>query len=52
MDLSLMDLYVEPELADHIINKIFTIQKEYIEKAFEVCGDAIDIVYLSDDMGM
>jgi uroporphyrinogen decarboxylase len=52
MDLSLMDLYVEPELADYIIDKIFTIQKEYIEKAFEVCGDALDIVYLSDDMGM
>ncbi|MDY0290590.1 MAG: uroporphyrinogen decarboxylase family protein [Sphaerochaeta sp.] len=52
MDLSLMDLYAEPELADHIIDKIFTIQKQYIEKAFEVCGDAIDVVYLSDDMGM
>lgn len=52
MDLSLMDLYVEPELADAIIAKIFTIQKSYIEKAFAVCGDALDIVYLSDDMGM
>ncbi len=52
MDFSLMDLYVEEELADAIIEKIFTLQKRYIEKAFEVCGDAIDIVYLSDDMGM
>lgn len=52
MDLSLMDLYVEQDLADAIIDKIFNIQKRYIEKSFEVCGDAIDIVYLSDDMGM
>ena len=52
MDLSLMDLYAEPELADYLIDKIFTIQKRYIEKAFEVCGDTIDVVYLSDDMGM
>lgn len=52
MDQSLMDLYVEPELADAIITKIWSIQSEYIERAFAECGDAIDIVYLSDDMGM
>lgn len=52
MDISLMDLYVEQDLADAIIDKIFKIQKRYIEKSFEVCGDALDIVYLSDDMGM
>lgn len=52
MDQSLMDLYVEEELADAIIARIRSIQSEYIEKAFEACGDAIDLVYLSDDMGM
>jgi len=52
MDQSLMDLYVEQQLADTIIDKIWSIQSEYIERAFAECGDAIDIVYLSDDMGM
>ncbi len=52
MDISLMDLYVEQDLADAIIDKIFNIQKRYIEKSFEACGAALDIVYLSDDMGM
>jgi uroporphyrinogen decarboxylase len=52
MDQSLMDLYVEEELADAIITKIWTIQSEYIERAFNICGSEIDIVYLSDDMGM
>jgi uroporphyrinogen decarboxylase len=52
MDQSLMDLYVEEELADAIIEKIWSIQSEYIEKAFQACGSAIDLVYLSDDMGM
>ncbi|MDD3823995.1 MAG: uroporphyrinogen decarboxylase family protein, partial [Sphaerochaetaceae bacterium] len=52
MDQSLIDLYVEPELSDAIIERILSVHKEYIERAFAVCGDALDLVYLSDDMGM
>jgi len=52
MDQSLIDLYVEPEISDAIIERILSVHKEYIERAFAVCGDALDIVYLSDDMGM
>lgn len=51
-ELSLMDLYSEPELADTIIHKIYEIQMSYIERAFKACHDGLDIVYLSDDMGM
>ncbi|MDD4763095.1 MAG: uroporphyrinogen decarboxylase family protein [Sphaerochaetaceae bacterium] len=49
---ALMDLYIEPELADAIIRKIFEIQRQYIEQALRTCNGAIDVVYLSDDMGM
>lgn len=52
MDQSLMDLYMEEDLADALITKIWSIQSEYIERAFAECGNMIDIVYLSDDMGM
>ncbi|MCF7944526.1 MAG: hypothetical protein K9L75_03190 [Spirochaetia bacterium] len=52
MDQALMDLYIEQDLARAVISHILEIQKEYIKRAFAACGDAIDIVYLSDDMGM
>lgn len=52
LDQSLMDLYVEEELADAILEHIYSIMRAYIEKAFATCNDGIDIVYLSDDMGM
>ncbi len=52
MDEAMMDLYINEEIATYIIEKIVEIQLSYIERAFETCGDMIDIVYLSDDMGM
>jgi len=52
MDISLMDLYINQDLAHAIIDKIVSIQRTYIEEAFSACGDLLDIVYLSDDMGM
>ncbi len=52
MDESLIDLYIAPSFAHSLIDIILGIQVAYIEKAFETCGDRIDIVYLSDDMGM
>lgn len=52
LDQSLMDLYVEEELADALLEQIFLVQQAYIEKAFAACDRGIDLVYLSDDMGM
>jgi len=52
MDESLMDLYINQDLAHAIIKQIEEIQHSYIDRAFEACGSEIDIVYLSDDMGM
>ena len=52
LDESLMDLYLAPSFAHRLIEIILNFEISYIEKAFEICGDLIDIVYLSDDMGM
>lgn len=52
LDESLMDLYLAPSFAHALIDNILNFEISYIEKAFETCGDLIDIVYLSDDMGM
>jgi len=52
MDESLMDLYLAPSFARALIKIILDFEISYIERAFKTCGDMIDIVYLSDDMGM
>lgn len=52
MDQSLMDLYINEELARELIARITEIQIAYIDRAFAACGPLLDIVYLSDDMGM
>ena len=52
MDMALMDLYSEQDLAKGIISRIHRVQRRYMEEACRVCDGLIDIVYLSDDMGM
>lgn len=52
MDQAMIDLYIFPDLAEYIIGKLLQLQKDYIIQAFRECGNLIDIVYLSDDMGM
>jgi uroporphyrinogen decarboxylase len=52
MEEALMDLSVNPELAHHIIDRLLQFQKSYILEASEACGDELEIVYLSDDVGM
>ncbi len=49
---ALMDLYVEKELAHFAMERICSIQLDYIERSLAVAGDGIDLVYFSDDMGM
>lgn len=52
MDQALMDLYLNPEIAHTIIERILVFQKSYILQASKTCGKELEIVYLSDDMGM
>ncbi len=52
MDAALMDLYLNPEFAHEMIARIFTVQKDYLRRALDAAGEEIELVYLSDDMGM
>ena len=52
LDEALMDLYVNEELAHYIIDRIASVQMQYIKDAMAMAGDEIEIVYISDDMGM
>ncbi|MCX7037871.1 MAG: hypothetical protein NT005_01860 [Spirochaetes bacterium] len=52
MDEALMDLCINPELAHRIIDRLLQFQKSYILNAARACKDQLEIVYLSDDMGM
>jgi uroporphyrinogen decarboxylase len=52
MDEALMDLYLNPDFAHGVIERIMTVQRGYLRRALEAVGENIDIVYLSDDMGM
>ncbi len=52
MDQALMDLYLNGDLARRIIAILLEFQKDYIRRAVAACGKDLDLVYLSDDMGM
>jgi uroporphyrinogen decarboxylase len=52
MDKALMDLYTDIDLAQYIIERIADVQLQYIEKSLQSAGDHIEVVYISDDMGM
>jgi len=49
---ALADLYVEREMAAYALERIAEVQLAYIDRALDAAGDAIDLVYFSDDMGM
>jgi len=52
MDQALMDLYINQDFAHAIIKRLLDFQKSYILQAAMTCGRELEIVYLSDDMGM
>ncbi|HUX19875.1 MAG TPA: hypothetical protein VMW69_01460, partial [Spirochaetia bacterium] len=52
MDQSLIDLYVNPDFAHALIEKILGVQRLYIENALAEPGAEFEMVYLSDDFGM
>lgn len=48
---ALMDLIAEPELAEAILDRIDSIQTRILEQLLASCGDLIQMVFISDDMG-
>ena len=47
----MIDLITEPEIIDVALDKIEKHQTEMMKRFFDVAGDSIDMVFLSDDMG-
>ncbi|HBG27911.1 MAG: hypothetical protein A2Y10_16450 [Planctomycetes bacterium GWF2_41_51] len=47
----LMDLVLEPDLANSILDRIEECQTRMLETFLKALGDSIDIVFVSDDMG-
>jgi uroporphyrinogen decarboxylase len=52
MDEALMDLYLNPDFAHSTIGHIMEVQRGYLRRTLDAIGSDIDLVYLSDDMGM
>jgi uroporphyrinogen decarboxylase len=52
LEQSLMDLMTEPVLVDAILERIEDCQTKMLKKFMETLGDNLDMVFVSDDMGM
>lgn len=52
MDILLMDMCMQPEMAHFVLKKISDFYYIYFEKMFQATGDMIDIFALADDFGM
>ncbi len=52
MDTLMMDMMVDPEMANFILDKVFDFYHGYYRRIFDVAGDLIDIFALADDLGM
>ena len=52
MDNLMMDMCINPEMANYIFDKFSDFYYEYFKRIFEVTGDLINIFALADDFGM
>ncbi len=52
LDQELMDVMMNPDLVHAILDRIESIQTEMMKRFFEAAGDVVDLVFISDDMGM
>jgi uroporphyrinogen decarboxylase len=52
LEQSLMDLMTEPDFANALLDKIEDCQTKMLKKYLEKLGENIDMVFISDDMGM
>jgi uroporphyrinogen decarboxylase len=51
LEQSMMDLLEQPELADTVLDRIEQCQTEMLTRYFAAAGDALDMVFVSDDIG-
>jgi uroporphyrinogen decarboxylase len=49
---SLMDMALNPELVDAVLDRIESIQSEMMTRFLQRAGDTVDLVFVSDDLGM
>jgi len=47
----LLDLVLNPEIAEYIFRRVADFYLEYSRRTFEAAGDALDIMFLGDDFG-
>ncbi len=52
MDMLMMDMMANPDMAEFILGKVFSFYYEYYRRMFEEAGDLIDVFALADDLGM
>lgn len=52
MDTLMMDMMMDPEMANYILDKFTDFYFEYYRRMFEAAGDMIDVFALADDLGM
>ena len=50
LEQSMMDLALEPDLVDCILDRVEEIQTEMMRRFFAKSGDALDLVFISDDI--
>ena len=51
VDQILMDVAIEPEIAQYIFRRVADFYKEYAKRTLEAAGSGIDILMLGDDFG-
>jgi len=51
LDMLMMDMMAEPDMANYILDKPFDFYHEYYRRMFEEAGDLIDVFALADDLG-
>lgn len=51
-DKLMMDMMIEPEIANYLFDKVCDFYYEYFRRMFELNGNLIDIFALADDFGM
>jgi len=52
MDILMMDMLADPEMANYVLDKFTDFYYEYYRRMFEAVGDSIDVFALADDLGM
>jgi uroporphyrinogen decarboxylase len=50
LEQALMDLILDPDLVDVILDRIESIQTEMMKRFFALSADALDLVFISDDI--